>query len=452
MLPVRIGSRVMSIRPISRFYQSFGSLEELFQAAVDTWYVVLDIAAQMRRPDRHAAGDGAESTIGSRICLVVSTDGAGCGMTRVGTQRDGHGRCVGATATRTRTLKPMEPRRDRSGTAVVSGNTDRTALSRKLQLTSIALGCPTSKELCARFAGVNPNTAFTAQNAYKWMRGKATPRLSSVYEDWARVLGEDFTGAFVAASTFEEFARHVQLRHQVPEAALARLSAPESEAAGTGADDRVGDLVPLVWQSSNVLCGRYLAVSFAWSRGEAGRLILGSVDIEQTSDGPPELRYTEFLFGQLVPMTGHVSGDGRAAQSVLQCTFSRRLYFLALQVPSPPANIVGGVLTGCALHDPNTRAIAGRMVLVRDRSGGDEVRHTVDYLDATVEALDAEIGNLGYALSARRTSATAALLDLLRQPSKTPELYEVDPDTVSQLGLTFDRLKTTQPAALAEIS
>ena len=101
----------------------------------------------------------------------------------------------------------MESQRERSGAP--AGFTERTELSRKLQLTTIALGCPTSKELCARFAAVNPNTAFTAQNAYKWVRGKATPRLSSVYEDWARVLGDDFTGAFVAASTFEEFARTV---------------------------------------------------------------------------------------------------------------------------------------------------------------------------------------------------------------------------------------------------
>lgn len=37
-----VGTRVISIRPIASFYQSFGSLEELFQVAIDTWYVVLD--------------------------------------------------------------------------------------------------------------------------------------------------------------------------------------------------------------------------------------------------------------------------------------------------------------------------------------------------------------------------------------------------------------------------
>lgn len=345
----------------------------------------------------------------------------------------------------------MEPRSDDIGGGAYSGGAERSELSRKLQLTTIALGCPTSKELCARFAAVNPNTAFTAQNAYKWMRGKATPRLASVYDDWARVLGADFTGAFVAASSFEEFAAHVQRCHRVPEAALAKLATPPA-VDPAGADDQVGALVPLVWQSSHVLCGRYLAVSFAWSRGEAGRLILGSMDISPSQDGALEARYNEYLFGKRVAMTGLVSGDGRAAQSVLQCTYSRRLYFLALQVPSPPANIVGGILAGCALHDPNTRAITGRMVLVRDRSASSEPQHAVDYVDATVEALEAEIATLGYLPSPQRTRATEVLLDLLRLPSKSPELYEVDPETVALLGLAFDRLKVSQGDAFAEIS
>ena len=37
-----VGTRVVSNRPQSMFYQSFGSLQELFQVAVETWYVVLE--------------------------------------------------------------------------------------------------------------------------------------------------------------------------------------------------------------------------------------------------------------------------------------------------------------------------------------------------------------------------------------------------------------------------
>jgi len=37
-----VGTRVISNAPQANFYQSFGSLEELFQIAVETWYVILE--------------------------------------------------------------------------------------------------------------------------------------------------------------------------------------------------------------------------------------------------------------------------------------------------------------------------------------------------------------------------------------------------------------------------
>jgi len=339
--------------------------------------------------------------------------------------------------------------RGHPGAGTISASDGRTELSRKLQLTSIALGCPTSKELCARFAAVNPNTAFTVQNAYKWVRGKATPRLASVYEDWAVALGNGFTGSFIAASTLDEFAVEVQARHQVPDAAILRLGGAVRTAQATDGEDNPESLVPLVWQSSHVLCGRYLAISFAWSRGEAGRLILGRMDIEPGGDGKPEARYSEWLFGQLVPMTGVVVGDGRAAQAVLECNYSRRLYLLALQVPSPPANIVGGMLAGSALHDPNTRSIAGRIVLVRDRISGPDPEHVIDYLEPTAEALDGQLAALGYATSRDRLGAAGAILDLLREPGPSPELFEIDPDGIAALGLRFDRLALHKPGSHA---
>jgi GntR family transcriptional regulator len=38
-----VGTRVLSSKPQTRFVQSFSSLEELFQVAVDTWIVILNI-------------------------------------------------------------------------------------------------------------------------------------------------------------------------------------------------------------------------------------------------------------------------------------------------------------------------------------------------------------------------------------------------------------------------
>ena len=96
-------------------------------------------------------------------------------------------------------------------------------LALKLKLTALALGCPTNKELCARFAAVNPATLFVTQNAYKWLSGKAMPRTSSVYEDWARVLGGALTAPFLASSSFEEFQHAICARFGVPETVLATL-------------------------------------------------------------------------------------------------------------------------------------------------------------------------------------------------------------------------------------
>lgn len=37
-----VGTRVIATRPQTRFYQTFRSLQELFQVAVDTWFVIMD--------------------------------------------------------------------------------------------------------------------------------------------------------------------------------------------------------------------------------------------------------------------------------------------------------------------------------------------------------------------------------------------------------------------------
>src|SRR3546814_938288 len=49
-------------------------------------------------------------------------------------------------------------------------------IARKLELTALALGCLTRKELCAAFVRVNPNTIMTPQNCYNWQSGRSVPR------------------------------------------------------------------------------------------------------------------------------------------------------------------------------------------------------------------------------------------------------------------------------------
>lgn len=336
---------------------------------------------------------------------------------------------------------------DESGQADPAGGSsriDREELSRKLRLTALALGCATNKELCARFATVNPNTAFTTQNAYKWVRGKATPRLSSVYEDWAQLLAADVSGSFVAASSFREFAAAVQARHPLPEAALARFEREVSDAQSAAPEQAPPEpATQPLWQSNHLLCGSYLAISYAWSRAETGNLILGRMDVEARPDGGLDARYTEKLFGRLVPMTGQITGDGRAAQAVLQCGFSGRLYFLAMQVPSPPANLIAGILVGSALHDPHARALAGRMLLVRDRSDG-PWQDGLGYAPPESDRFDAELGRLGYADGPKRQAAGQGLIDFLNRPADVPALYDVPQEAVLELAIAFDRLDVAE--------
>src|SRR3546814_18562938 len=78
-------------------------------------------------------------------------------------------------------------------------------IARKLELTALALGCLTRKELCAAFVRVNPNTIMTPQNCYNWQSGRSVPRSFGVFEDWAAVIGIAEGPLFVMSSGLSEF-------------------------------------------------------------------------------------------------------------------------------------------------------------------------------------------------------------------------------------------------------
>lgn len=316
-------------------------------------------------------------------------------------------------------------------------------LANKLRLTSLALGNATHKELCGRFAEVNPGTVFTIENCYKWMRGKTEPRVSSVYGDWASVLGGGLTASFIAASTFDEFATAVQALYSVPDAALAKLreqsSDPLQVAIGPGGLTSHNN----PWQTNRLLLGNYLAISLAWSRAEQDRLILGRATITQDESGNLLTRYQENLFGRSILSTGQMVCDGRLAQSPMICTSTGRLYFLGLQAPTPPANLIGGMLSGGALYDFEARIVAGRIALVRDHRSEDEPRHLQGYMDASPTLIDRELANLGYQTDERRRRAAERLLSFLREPAPSG-LIEIRADALGQVTLAFDHLSVDE--------
>lgn len=295
-------------------------------------------------------------------------------------------------------------------------------LALKLRLTSLALGCSTHKELCARFAASNRTTLFVPQNAYKWLSGKAVPRASSVYEDWARVLGGMLTAPFLASSSFEEFQHAVSTHFVVPETALSAL---RSEA---GLRSGAPPALAVVGSSVTRLSGRhpgehwlegvYLAISPAWSRAEAGRLILGTVTIHADAMQRLQIRYSENLFNRQILMSGRLLSDGRTAQSALACSYTQRLFFLALNLPTPPANLIGGILSGAAVHDPDARAAACRILLLRAQGGQTEdlVART-GYLDADGALVESELAALGYRDEAAKAAIGTGIVDFLNAPS-----------------------------------
>ncbi len=309
------------------------------------------------------------------------------------------------------------------------------SLAAKLRLTSRALGCTTSKELCARFAAVNPGTAFTPQNAYKWLGGKAMPRVSSVYDDWARILGPEVSASFVSAASFDEFAAALTAQFDLPEAAVAEL---RPEAPPAAPERRVGPAEGC-WNARNLFVGSYLAISPAWSRAESGNLILGHAEISDDGQDGLECRYNERLFGQTVTMSGRMVSDGRTAQASLVCGATRRLLFLGLHAPAPPANIVGGMLAGAVLHDVEARTTASRMLLLRDHSTTQDPLSRGRYAQGCGEIVDQEIGLLGYRAAADRRTAADRIVAFLTAPTEGG-IFDIRPDGIAALAGVLDRL------------
>lgn len=315
-------------------------------------------------------------------------------------------------------------------------------LALKLRLTSLALGCSTNKELCARFATSNPATLFVPQNAYKWLSGKAMPRVSSVYQDWARVLGGALTGPFLASSSFDEFQDAVCTRFMVPETALSALrieaGLPPDPAAGAVAPSltRPGGRQP----GERWLEGAYLAISPALSLAEKGRLIVGALSIQVDAMQRLQVSYSQNLFNRQVVMSGQLLSDGRTAQSALSCSYTHRLFFLALNVPTPPANVIGGILSGAAVHDPDARATACRILLLRSHAGGAErLAARSGHICAEGAVVENELVALGYKRDVSAPALGASIVDFLHAASSSG-LCETAPRDLAPLELMLDRL------------
>jgi hypothetical protein len=306
----------------------------------------------------------------------------------------------------------------------------------KLKLTLVVLGI-SPKDLCRRFTSVNPTTAFTIQNAYKWLGGKSAPRILKVYNEWASILGGDLTGSFISAASFEEFATALSVHYKIPGTTLAELRREASPPRHMPAQS---SLEEGQWFINQLLTGRYLAFSLAWSQAQTGKIILGNVEISRSGSGL-SLTYSEALFGRSVVMDGAVLCDGRTAQCMAICRETGRYYLFALCVPAPPANLIGGVFSGSALHDFRARPCASRILFVRDHSPSNASGGTRStYMEPSRGLISSALAGLGYGSEEERLAVAEQLRKFLVAEERAG-LLEATPDSLGALGLLLDRLK-----------
>ncbi|HLW28834.1 MAG TPA: hypothetical protein VKY54_13960 [Kiloniellales bacterium] len=285
-------------------------------------------------------------------------------------------------------------------------------IGRKLELTATATGCLTRKELCAVFARVNPNTLLTLQNSYNWIRGRSKPRSFSLYEDWAEVLQLSEGPHFIMSSSFEEFARVLSERFQLPHALLKsqgielgrQMPSPERRAPGVGG----------AWAHEALIEGSFLALSPAWSPTQTGRLLLGAARFAGGGDSC-RLRYLEKILGERVAFEGPCQLNGRSGQAVLRCSANEASFFMSFHLPAVPGNLTGGVFAGNAIYDPEAQPSASPILFLRNHALDETIlERLLGYHPLEADSLARSLKALGYGCTGDQ-AAEEALLCLLRQ-------------------------------------
>ncbi|TCH96371.1 hypothetical protein EJV46_20540 [Roseococcus sp. SYP-B2431] len=249
-------------------------------------------------------------------------------------------------------------------------------IAAKLTLTSQALGCGSHKELCGRFRAVNPTTYFDLQRSRKWMQGKAEPRFAEVYQDWAKVLGLDRDGAWIAGSSVDEFVDELQARFGVKPIARA-----DARSAGT---------------LESEITGLYAAYSMAWSPHFRGRVLRGSMKLGRLRSASLLAEYHEDLPIGASLYRGDATIAGRTLSVPLHEAATGLPLFMSFALPGLPAAVLGGVQCGVALLSHGTEPMTGRILLAKLR-GAPDPRASNRYMEKG-ESVAADLARLGLSL------------------------------------------------------
>ena len=259
------------------------------------------------------------------------------------------------------------------------------SIDRKLCFTAAALGAASRKELAAAFRRVNPATSFDLERAHKWLQGRARPRDTGLYEDWARLLDLGRSGTWIAACSLDEFIAALGARCSC----APQLLHERAEAFAGGSGHEPGQ--------ASELAGLYVCYSHAWSPYFRGRIIRGLLSIALS---PPPRRlvgtYTEHL------PTGPSVTDGplvlaeRAIHLDLRSPGGAHLLF-CLFPASAPASLLAGLMCGATFIGPEAQPSVTRIVMVRLPGSAGLDDRTDAYLPEGA-SLAADLARLGLAV------------------------------------------------------
>ena len=259
------------------------------------------------------------------------------------------------------------------------------AFAAKLRLAAATLGCSSRKEFCARFRRVNPATQCDIDRLNKWVQGRSLPRASSVYADFAGVIGSPQSGRWVADCSLEEFAAELTARTGVDAATLATPDSlsPRGNPRATGLFGGVA-----------MLTGTYTADSPAWSPHFRGRLLRGALRLSAGRSGSLIASYSESLIGRDVRLTAEAMIRGRSMHFALREPDGDLPLFISLTVPGPPASVMCGVMSGSAFVAHDSLPSACRIIFVRVPETP-RLANTNRYFDPAPGAVAADLADLG---------------------------------------------------------
>jgi len=307
----------------------------------------------------------------------------------------------------------------------------------KLKLTAALLGCATQKDLCLLFRKVNPETEFDLERSYNWVQGRSRPRSAKVYEDWAALLGTNRPTGFLTSCSMDAFLDVIAQRFDLGRSELARMAGhPAAEAEPVGTTNR-----PPAY-----LAGTYACYSHAWSPHFRGMIVRGSLAIDSLAaqGAPPSLTaaYSESVAVGQLQVRGPVELTGRSISVDLSEADQQLRLHMTLFPPSPPASVLGGVMSGAAFVDYLAQPAATRIVMVRiPEAKAAAIESSDRYLDVAVEPLSGDLSTLGILAGAVEAAELDRLLHaFLWAAGESGSHIEAPAAAYAELAAAVDRL------------